>query len=316
MKKVCVVILNWNGRDLTLRCLEDLRKSDYPALSCVIVDNGSTDGSIEAIVKAYPDVGVIRNAVNLGWSGGSNQGIAWGLAHGADYLLMLNNDVWADPAMISRLVEAATKLQDQAVTIPKIYLGSDPTRYWFARGRINFWTGLFSNPAFNLIDDSQFDTALEVEYASGCCMLMPKGIVECVGGFDHGYFSYVEDVEWSIRSRRAGFRIVLCPTAKLWHDVSVTGKKRPAMMRYYLTRNHLWTLRRYASLLQFACVLLLLPLRSLWRIFRLARAHDAESIAAELRGLKDGLLADVAPASSVGKLQEFEGKPAGAYQGL
>jgi GT2 family glycosyltransferase len=302
MKKVCVVILNWNGRDITLHCLEDLRKSDYPEVDCVIVDNGSTDNSTEVIARSFPEVGIVSNTVNVGWAGGSNQGMAWGLAHGADYLLMLNNDAWADPAMISQLVEAATNLQGQAVTVPKIYLGSDPTRFWFAFGRVNLWTGLFSNPAHNLIDDGRFDCSPEVEYASGCCMLIPKGIVERVGGFDHSFFSYVEDVDWSIRCRRAGFRIVLCPKAKLRHDVSVTGKKRPAMMRYYLTRNHLWTLRRHASLLQFVCVLLLLPLRSMWRMMRLLRMRDGESIAAELRGLKDGLMAAVLPASSVGKI--------------
>ena len=303
MKKVCVVILNWNGGDLTLRCLEDLRKSDYPELTCVIVDNGSTDGSIEAIAKAFPKIGIIRNSVNLGWAGGSNQGIAWGLAHGADYLLMLNNDAWADPAMISLLVAAAAKLQDQVVTVPKIYLGSDLTRFWFVGGHVNFWTGLFSNPAYNLIDDGRFDATRDVDYASGCCMLMPKRVVECVRGFDHTFVSYVEDVDWSIRCRSAGFRIVFCPTAKLWHDVSVTGKKRPAMMRYYLTRNHLWTLRRHASPWQFATAMFLLPLRSLWRMARLAGACDGKSITAELRGLKDGLLGAIAPASSLGKLE-------------
>jgi len=216
---------------------------------------------------------------------------------------MLNNDVWADPAMISNLVATATQLQDQVVTIPKIYLASDPSRLWFACGRVNFWTGLFSNPAYNLVDDGQFDSSPVVEYASGCCMLMPKGVVERVRGFDHTFVSYVEDVDWSIRCRSAGFPIVLCPTAKLWHDVSVTGKKRPAMMRYYLTRNHLWTLRRHASPWQFVVAMLLLPLRSLLRMVRLAGAGDGESIAAELRGLKDGLLGAVAPASSAGKLE-------------
>ncbi len=106
MKKVCAVILNWNGRDLTLRCLEDLLKSDYPEITAVIIDNGSADGSIEAIAKSFPDVEIIRNATNHGWAGGSNQGIAWGLAHGAGVLpsVAANNDAWGDPAMIFGLV--------------------------------------------------------------------------------------------------------------------------------------------------------------------------------------------------------------------
>jgi GT2 family glycosyltransferase len=298
MKKVCVVILNWNGRDLTLRCLEDLRKSNYPEVTAVIVDNGSADGSIEAIAKAFPDVVIIRNVANRGWAGGSNQGIAWGLDRGADYLLTLNNDAWGDPAMISHLVAAATELEDRAVTIPKIYLGSDSKRFWFAVGRVKLAAGMFSNPAFNQIDDGRYDSTCDAEYASGCCMLIPRGIVESIGGFDHTFFSYVEDVEWSIRCRRAGFHIALSPRAKLWHDVSVTGKKRPAMMRYYLTRNHLWTLRRHASALQFATAMMLLPARSMLRLFRLLLAADAKSMSAELRGLWDGLTGKMAPVAS------------------
>ncbi len=134
-------------------------------------------------------------------------------------------------------------------------------------------------------------------------MLIPRSIVGSIGGFDHTYFSYVEDVEWSIRCRRAGFRIVLCPKAKLWHDVSVTGKKRPAMMRYYLTRNHLWTLRRHATALQFATSMLLLPARSMLRMFRLILAADMKSMSAELRGLWDGLAGKIAPASSARNLE-------------
>jgi len=306
MKKICVVILNWNGRDLTLRCLENLRKSDYPDIISVLVDNGSSDGSVEAVVKAFPEMGIVQNSTNLGWAAGSNQGIAWGLDRGADYVLLLNNDAWGEPSTISNLVSAASAFHDEAVIIPKIYLGSDATRFWFARGRVNLWTGVFSNPAYNVVDDGRFDSSPEVEYASGCCILIPRGIVERVGGFDASFFSYVEDVEWSIRCRRAGFHIVLSPTAKLWHDVSVTGKKRPAMMRYFLTRNHLWTLRRYARPWQLWSALLLLPVRSFWRILRLARAHDGESIAAEVRGVKDGLwgeLTCVSAASKIGRLE-------------
>jgi hypothetical protein len=306
MKKVCVVILNWNGRELTLRCLENLRKSDYPHTMPVIVDNGSSDGSVETIAKAFPRVKIVQNPTNLGWAAGSNQGIAWGLDHGADYLLLLNNDAWGEPSTISNLVSAACGFHNEAAVIPKIYLGSDATRFWFARGRVNLWTGVFSNPAYNVVDDGRFDSSPEVEYASGCCILIPRGIIEQVGGFDASFFSYVEDVEWSIRCRRAGFRIVLCPSAKLWHDVSVTGKKRPPMMRYFLTRNHLWTLRRYARPWQLCSSLLLLPARSFWRILRLARAHDGESIAAEVRGLKDGLWGELTFATGTSKIGRLE----------
>src|SRR5208283_3178843 len=141
MKKVCAVILNWNGGILTQRCIEGLRKSDYPDLTCVVVDNGSTDGSPEVLTKAFPDIGIVRNSTNVGFASGSNQGIAWALEQGADYLLVLNNDAEVDPAMISNLVGTASNLQDTAVVIPKIYLGSDRSRFWFVRGQVNLWAG-------------------------------------------------------------------------------------------------------------------------------------------------------------------------------
>jgi hypothetical protein len=290
MKKVVVVILNWNGGDLTPRCLESLRRSDYGNLECVVIDNGSTDGSPDEIAKAFPEAGMVRNSTNLGFAEGCNQGIAWGLGRGADYLLMLNNDTRVDPALVSNLVVAAAGHQDRVAVIPKIYWESDPARLWFAVGRANLWTGVFSNLAYNRVDDGSFDSQQAADFAVGCCILMPREIVQKVGGFDPAYFAYMEDVDWSLRCRGAGFPLVFCPTAKLWHAVSATGKKRPAKIRYLMTRNHLWTMRRHASFPQLLCVLVLVPLRSMLRIAKCALARDWESIPAEFKGLWDGLL--------------------------
>lgn len=285
MKKVCVVILNWNGEELTRGCLESLRHSDYANLDSVVTDNGSTDGSIDAIARDFPDTGVIRNASNLGFAAGCNQGIAWGLERGAEYLLMLNNDTRVDPSMVSHLVAAATAHNDRAAAIPKIYWESDPQRFWFAVGRTNLWTGVFSNVAFNQIDDGSFDSYLQAQYASGCCILMPSQVVRKIGGFDREYFAYVEDVDWSLRCRDAGFPLVFCPAAKLWHKVSATGGRQPARYRYLTTRNHLWTLRRHSKPYQFLVfAVVFYPLRCLLRIAVAARHRQWESIFAEFRG--------------------------------
>ncbi len=290
MKKVVVVILNWNGGGLTARCLASLRQADYGSLECVVIDNGSTDGSPEGVAKLFPDVGMIRNSSNLGFAEGCNQGIAWGLDRGADYLLMLNNDTRVDSAMVSRMVTTAAEHQDRVAVIPKIYWEHDPSRLWFAVGRANLWTGVFTNVAYNHVDDGSFDFQQEAEFAVGCCILMPREIAQKVGGFDHAFFAYMEDVDWSLRCRSAGYALVFCPTAKLWHAVSATGKKRPASIRYLMTRNHLWTMRRHATAPQLSCALLLMPLRSMWRIAGIALARDWESVPAEFKGLRDGLL--------------------------
>jgi hypothetical protein len=303
VKKVIVVILNWNGGELTRRCLESLRQSDYANIECVVVDNGSTDHSPDDILAAFPETGMIRNATNLGFAEGCIQGMVWGGKRGADYFLMLNNDTRVDPAMVSRMVAAAAEHQDRAAIIPKIYWEHDPSRIWFAVGSANLWTGVFTNTAYNYVDDGRFDSRREMEFAVGCCVLMPKEIVEKVGGFDSSFFAYMEDVDWSLRCRGAGFTIVFCPAAKLWHAVSATGKRKPARIRYLMTRNHLWVMRRHASVAQLTCFLFLLPLRSMLRIAKCVLARDGESIKAEFQGVKDGLLKAGAPASSAGKLE-------------
>jgi hypothetical protein len=301
MKKVGVVILNWNGGPLTPRCIESLKQSEYSPWQVVVVDNGSTDGSLEEIAHRFPEVVFIKNATNLGFAEGCNQGMRWLFEQSADFALILNNDTTVHPAMISRLVATANAQDEPVCLSPKMYVSDDPCRLWFACGRVNLWTGVFSNPAYHSVDSARFDRTREMEYASGCCVLIPREIFRAVGGFDERFFAYCEDVEWSIRCRRKGFRLLLSPQAKLWHGVAAVGKKKPALMRYLMTRNHLWTVRRHANAWQFACVLLLSPLRSSWRLGKIALAGQWGCIPAEFRGVKDGLFARLGQ-SSLGSL--------------
>ena len=291
MKTVGIVVLNWNGDELTIRCIESVKQSDYAEWQLVVIDNGSTDGSPEKIARLLPDVHLIRNPVNMGFAKATNQGIAWVLEHGADYALILNNDTRIDPRMISHLVQMASACDDQAAVSPKMYQAANPDRLWFAYGRVNLWTGIFSNPAHNSIDGSQSETPREAEFLSGCCILIPKKIIQAVGAFDVRFFAYCEDVDWSLRCRRAGFKLRYCPMAKLWHGKQSDDAPVSALRRYLLTRNHLWAMRKNASFLQLVCASLLFPARSLWRLVRISKERQWECIPAEFRGARDGFLA-------------------------
>lgn len=291
---VAVVILNWNGGEEILDCLQSVFESVYKAIEVVVVDNGSEDGSTEAIGRRFPQVHFIRNQRNLGFARGSNQGMEWALARGIRYALLLNGDARMDPEMIRELLAAVERKEDAIVACPRMYLGGGKrgaNRIWFVYGTVKLWAGVFGNPAFNLPDSPQWDESREMEFASGCCMLIPERIMRSVGLFDEAFFAYCEDVDWSIRIRKAGFRLQYVPTARLWHGSNgESSRKHTTMYRYLLTRNNLWTVRKHGAWFEVLSCLCILPVRSLYRIVRMIAGSEWGTIAAELRGIKDGLL--------------------------
>lgn len=290
--KVAVVILNWNAARLTLDCLEAVAGSDYHPLEVIVIDNGSTDGSAETIAARYPEVRLIRNSANLGFAEGSNQGIRRAMENGAAYVLLLNNDAIVDKSMISCLVETAAAHRNRVAVSPKMVDGYEPTRLWFVYGKTNLWTGIFSNPAFDAPATTVFDSIVPMQYASGCCILIPREMISAVGEFDPRFFAYCEDVEWSIRARRAGFGLLCDSRAYLRHYIASTGGKNPARMRYLMTRNHLWTMRKHATAFQWVVfTLAFYPLRCLLRLAKAAGHRQWDCIPAQFRGLKDGLFA-------------------------
>src|SRR3712207_3089549 len=105
--KVAVVVLSWNGRDDTLACVESLLAQSWPRVETIVVDNGSTDGSADAVAERFPDVPLIRSDTNLGFAEGNNVGLRAALERGADYALLLNNDTIADERLVESLVAEA-----------------------------------------------------------------------------------------------------------------------------------------------------------------------------------------------------------------
>jgi len=292
-QSVAVIVLNWNGGDDILDCLESVLESTHKAIQIVVVDNGSVDGSSNAIRLRFPQSQFINNPRNLGFAKGSNQGMEWALARGIHYVLLLNGDARLHPDAISELLAAAVADDDAAVTCPRMYLGhsDDEThRLWFAYGKVKLWAGLFQNPAFNQIDSPKWSLPKDMEYASGCCMLIPARILEKAGMLDESFFAYCEDIDFSLRVRKAGFRLRYVPAALLWHGSSrPTGRTRSAFYRYLATRNNLWVVRKHGSRFEIMTCFCVLPFRSLFRIAHMVAHADWNAIAAELKGIKDGL---------------------------
>ncbi len=292
MKKVSVILLNWNGGRYTIPCIESLRKSSHHDLQIIVVDNGSTDGSDGHISRTFPETVVIKNPVNVGFAEGNNIGIRYALQEGADYVLILNNDTLVDREMIAELIAATRASDDLVAACPKIYWLRDPNRLWFAGSRANLWTGVFSHVGMNQLDSSRYGNVEEIDFASGCCIFAPRRIIEAVGMFDARYFIYCEDVDWSVRCLRAGFRLLYVPKAKLWHVESGTTGDMTPQKRYLATRNNIWTVRKHAHPLQkLVFVLFFYPIRALGHIAGMALSMQWRGVLAEVKGARDGFWA-------------------------
>jgi hypothetical protein len=221
--KVAVVVLAWNGKPLTMACLESLSSLRYGNASVILVDNASADGTAAAVRAEFGDrVTVIENAENLGFSRGNNVGIRRALDDGADFVLLLNNDTVVDPALVDRLVEVIAESDDIGIVGPKIYYASQPDRIWFAGGRIYLARAVSKHIGIRELDTGRYDSIRDVDYVTGCALLARREVFEKIGYLDPVFAAYYEDADFCVRARRAGFRVVYAPAGKVWHKISAS----------------------------------------------------------------------------------------------
>ena len=241
---VYIIVVNWNSRDVTLECLQSLKAVSYANYRIVIVDNASADGSAVAFRRGYPDVMVLEMSENLRFAGGTNAGFRYGLEQGGELFLLLNNDTTVAPDFLSTMVVRMLSDRTIGMISPKIYYHDDPTRIWFAGGEISMWTGTMRHIGIREPDHGQYDTSHKIGYATGCCILTKREVVEHVGMLDESFHMYGEDADWSERTRRAGYSIIYEPKARIWHRLS--GSVGGHLSWYKMMNKFLGNLRFFA----------------------------------------------------------------------
>lgn len=217
--KVAVILLNWNNKGDTLECIESLKRVTYPNFEVLVVDNGSSDDSVSSIRAAYPDVTLIENKANLGFTGGNNVGIRQALANGADYVLLLNNDTVVDPAFLDKLVQVMESDPSIGIAGPKMYYYSEPRRIWCTGGKVNHWRGEAWNLGNDEIDVGNFDKLTDVDFMNGCALIVTRKVLEDIGMLHEPMFCYFEENDFCARAKKHGYRIVYVPASKIWHWV-------------------------------------------------------------------------------------------------
>ena len=247
---VAAVVLSWNGRDDTLACLTSLARADYSPLTLIVVDNGSADGTADAIAERFPAVEVIRNGTNVGFAEGNNVGIRRALELGADAVLVLNTDVEVASDAVSALVAEMRRRPDAASLSSKVLYAPPPDRIWFAGATFDPRSGYNGRlVGYREPDDGRFEDVVETDRACGAAMLVPRRVLEEVGLFDSHLFAYSEGTDWSLRATARGYRHLVVPASRVWHKVSVTsgGESSPATL-YYGLRNTMEVCERHAPL--------------------------------------------------------------------
>ncbi len=241
---VVTVILNTNRREDTLACLASLARADCARHAILVLDNASTDGSVEAIRAGFPAVIVLPLAENRGYAGNNNVGIRHALDLGAEWVFVLNEDTIVDPGCIRALVQAGESAPDVGIVGPKVLHHDQPQVIQSAGGTLGrYWRSLHRGE--NEPDHGQFDSQAEVDWVSGCSIFVRAEAVRRAGMLDERYFYYWEETEWCIRVRRHGYRILYAPAATLQHKgVQVDYRPKP-VVGYYNTRNRLMTLAKH-----------------------------------------------------------------------
>lgn len=223
MTKVSIIILTWNGINHIVDCLESVQKSTYLDYEIIVVDNGSKDGTPEMISKKFPQVKLILNKKNLGFTGGNNQGVKQ--AKG-DIFFLLNDDTKIHFDLIKNLVKELESSSKIGIVGPKIYYMDEPNKIWFAGGKIDWEKSDSYHLNKNKIDKNIInDSKKEVDFITGCALMIKREVVNKVGLFDNKFFAFYEDADLCQKTKKAGYKVVYVPFGGVWHIKSATASR-------------------------------------------------------------------------------------------
>jgi GT2 family glycosyltransferase len=240
---IATVIVNWNQTDLTLDCLASLKAAGIAEDSIWLVDNGSSPAIGPRAGAHFPAVQVVRLETNRGFAGGCNAGARAALARGADALLFVNNDALAEPQMLPALQAALAADERIAAVSPKVYYHNTARLIQSVGLRVDADSGHARMIGAGEPDQGQYDQAADRDARFGCVMLIRRAAWEQVGEFWEPFFNYAEEVDWCLRARAQGWRLVYVPQALAWHRTSSSlGADSP--LKVYLIARNQWHLRR------------------------------------------------------------------------
>ena len=240
-KKVAIILVNFNTFSDTRQCVESLQKAYRNAANfdVIVVDNASTKKNIE--IETFLKENTIY------FSGGNNVGIRYAMKHDYDYILLLNNDTIVERDFLDKLIVGIEDKEDVGAVIGKIYYDYDHSILWYAGGSVNMKKGIVCQRGFGEKDRGQYDTTEEVYFITGCMMLIPVEVIKKVGLLDDSFFLYAEDLEYSLRLMKKGYKLYYVPNSIIYHKVGASSGRETVSSntQYYMIRNQLYCMGTY-----------------------------------------------------------------------
>ena len=242
---VVTVIPNWNLKQDLAECLDSLIKNSYAPHQIVVVDNGSTDGSVEFVKHGFPTVEVISLTQNLGYAGAINVGIKHALLRGAGYVFLLNNDTVTKPETINVLVDILERDPTIGIATPKILNYDNPQILFGLGDRIYRWFPVPLGFGYKKFDRPGYSRLMDFDYVTGCAMMLPVDVINKTGLCDLSYHMYYEDADYSRRVRNLGYRVVCVGYTSIYHKGSRSSTNIQATTTRTRARNRVFFYRRY-----------------------------------------------------------------------
>jgi len=288
--KLAVVVLDWNGGDETLACLNAVYASRGPTPRVILVDNASRVPVIDEARRRFPSIEVYRNPRNLGYAGGNNVGLRAALDGGADSVVLLNNDAEVRPDALGVLASVAAGDERVAAVGARILRSDDPARLWMAWGEITYRQSLVRVAGKDALDGPAFSRQRDVPWVSGCALLLTRRAVDRIGLLDEEYFAYHEEVDWCARARERGLRVVYAPQAVVLHrGEASSGGAYVSRKQYLAARNMVRFVRRHGSPGQKLRFALFLGASLPFQLLRRSLSGEQEGVRLKIRGIADAL---------------------------
>lgn len=246
--KIAVILLNWNGCNDTLACLESLKAVTYPSLEIIVVDNGSKDDSVFHIFKRFPEIKLIETGKNLGFAEGNNVGIRAALQNSPDFVFLLNNDTIVAPDVFEGFVTTFSQFPKVGILGAKILLFDQKEIIDHLGGNWDKKTGTFAFVGQRKKENAIENHPQEIDYVCGAGMMIKKEVIEKIGLLEPRYFLIWEESDFCFRAKKAGFVTMTCPKSKIWHKVSASFVGGKPHSTYFWWRNRLLWIERNCPL--------------------------------------------------------------------
>ena len=245
-KKLAIIIVNWKQYDLTKKCLLSINKTKFNNYKIILVDNESSEKKLNVFLNDFNNLKVIQNKLNLGFGVANNQAITYALDNNYDYVMLLNNDTEVDQNFISPLINCIEKNNSIGGVQPLIMNYNKRDSIWSAGGYLNKFFG-------NTTTNKSLEKKLDLDWITGCCMLLKTEVIKKTKLLDENFFAYYEDVDWSLRIKDLGYSLQLVETSLIYHHGSISSNNSTsegmlsAYVHYLNFKNHIYLLRKHSE---------------------------------------------------------------------